>query len=258
MNKKEWNKLLQKVAEQIHAGEQTGIINPAMVRMHAQELLAAITQGYGANIEQKDLEAERYETLYQLQTNMYHFSGAKNWQQIQEMTLLLTDKEGSTLPFDKYLQAVKTIDKTYNETYLKAEYENAVTSAQMASKWQKFKDEAEVLPNLRWVTAAGEHTCELCSALSDITLPFKHPFWQTTFVPRHFKCKCTIAQEDEFAELTDLGTRKIPATHPMFENNVGISGVAFNDKHSYFRTMPQKVKENVFIASEKLMPKKRK
>ncbi len=255
MNKKEWDKLLTKVAKQIHAGEQKGVIDTEMVRLHAQELMTAIQTGFGANIDDKEVDEKRYETLYQLQTNVYHFSGAKNWNQLQEMSMLLTDKEGSA-SFAKFLESVKQIDATYNQTYLRAEYETAVTTAQMASKWQKFQDEAEALPNLRWVTAAGE-SCELCSKLNDITLPLNHSFWRTTFVPRHFKCKCTIAQEDEFADITDISTLDIPETHPMFRNNVGISGVAFNDKHPYFTSIPDKVRDEIFVASEKLITEKK-
>lgn len=255
MNKKQWNKLLLKVAQQIHAGESVGIIDVDMVKLHSLELMKAIESGFGATLQDTDLSEKNKEVLTSLQQNVYHFSGAKNWQQIQEMSAMLKDSNGELLSFNKFLQAVQQVDKTYNQTYLQAEYQNAVTSAQMAEKWQQFQLQIDVLPNLRWETAAGEHTCELCSSLNDITLPVNHSFWKTTFVPRHFKCKCNIVQEDEFVELTDISKRKIPDTHPMFRTNTGISGVAFSDKHPYFTSMPEDVKKKVFIASESIIDK---
>lgn len=257
MNTKQWNILLEKLAKQLHSKSFKGVIDPDMVKMHSIEIYSAIEKGYGSKIDDKELDAVKYETLYNLQTNCFHFSGAKNWNQIREMSALLTDKNNSTLPFNKYLEAVKAIDVTYNTNYLKAEYETAITSGQMISKWKQFEAEANILPNLRWVTGAGESVCPICSKLDGITLPFKDSFWKTTFVPRHFRCGCNIVQEDEFAEITDISKREIPDTHPMFKNNVGISGVAFTEKHPYFKTMPDDVKKQVFLASEELMDKKK-
>lgn len=64
-----------------------------------------------------------------------------------------------------------------------------------------------------------------------------------------------MRQLDEAAE-TDLSQRKIAPNKPFFQNNVGIGGQAFTDKHPYYETLKDNVeKKKVFIASERLMPK---
>lgn len=42
----------------------------------------------------------------------------------------------------------------------------------------------------------------------------------------------------------------------MFRSNPGVTGVAFTDKHPYFDTIPEKAKKDIFIAAERLMPKR--
>jgi SPP1 gp7 family putative phage head morphogenesis protein len=258
MNEKEWQILVDRLAKEIYDGTHSGNIDPDMVRMHAQELMGAIEQGYGTNLA--DAVEQAYDTLYQLQTNCFHFSGAKNWQQIQEMSAMITDKQGGVVPFAKYLESVRKIDATYNQTYLKAEYNHAIASGQMASKWDQFTAEADALPYLEYDAVMDERTREEHARLNTIVRPINDDFWKTWFPPNGWRCRCDVRQLDE----VDADGRqndalpKLPPVAPMFKNNVGESGMAFTDKHPYISTMPDKVKAAVFVASEKLMQGKAK
>ena len=253
---KGWDKLVKRVAQQIYDGRlKPDSIHPDMVKQTAQELMAGINIGYGKSFASEGLNNTQYQTLHTLEKNVFHFSGAKNWNQLREMSALLGDKKGGLKPFNEYLKDVQQIDATYNKTYLKAEYANAVTSAQMIDKWQQIEAEKDALPFLEWVTEISERTCPLCEALNGIKLPVGDPFWRKNGIPRHFHCHCDWRQLDS-ATVTDLSKKKIPETAPMFRSNPGVTGVAFTDKHPYFESIPEKAKKDIFIASEKLMPQK--
>lgn len=58
--------------------------------------------------------------LSMLQNNVFIFSGFKTHAQLSAVSALLLDDKGKKKPFDTFLQDVKAIDKTYNQTYLRA------------------------------------------------------------------------------------------------------------------------------------------
>lgn len=258
MTGKEWDKLLERVSRQLYEGRmEPNSISPEMVSEIAGELFRGMETGYGAVLADETLEPARVETLLKLQKNAFHFSGAKNWNHLQEMSALLTDGDGNLKPFSQFLKDVQLTDTTYNKVYLQAEYENAVTSAQMIDKWQQIEAEQDVLPYLTWRTEGSDRVCPICEPLNGLTLKVSHPFWKTNMVPRHFKCHCDIEQNEEGTE-SNLEKMKIPEVHPMFRTNVGLTGVAFSPKHPYFTSMPAKVRKQVFIASEELIPERKK
>lgn len=90
--------------------------------------------------------------------------------------------------------------------------------------------------------------------LNGIIRRWDDDFWKQYYPPNDWGCRCDVRQLDEAAE-TDLSQRKIAPNKPFFQNNVGIGGQAFTDKHPYYHTLKDNVeKKKVFIASERLMP----
>ncbi len=258
MNEKEWQALVERIATDIYNGQQLeGDVSRDMIRLHGQELMNAIQEGYGLDINDPDINDAARTALYQLQTNVYHFSGAKNWQQLQEISRLLV-RDGEVVPFKKFMDSVVAIDETYNRAYLKAEYNHAVASGQMASKWDQIQAEADALPYLQYDAVMDDRTREDHAKLEGIVLLASDPFWRKYYPPNGWNCRCTVRQLDEFDAEEHLGKPlpKLPEVPPMFQNNVGIGGVAFSDKHPYFKTMPEKVRSEVKTISEKEMPMK--
>ena len=116
MNTKEWNTLLERVARQIYEGRlKPDSISPAMVRTTAEEIMGGIQRGYGKSFADEGLGSTHIDTLLALQHNVYHFSGAKNWNQLREMTALTMGDDGQLKRFNKFLHDVKMIDSTYNK-----------------------------------------------------------------------------------------------------------------------------------------------
>lgn len=252
---KDWDELVERVAREIYEGNQKGIIEPEMVIKHADELMNAIVEGLGYGFDTDDAQA--LSTITKLQANVFHFSGAKNWNQLQEMSALLTD-DTVAKTFNAFLGAVRNLDATYNATYLKAEYDHAIASSQMITKWQQIEAEKEALPFLRYVAVMDERTRDEHRRINDTVLPVNHSFWNTHYPPNDWGCRCSVQQldEDDAAEYSQEPPSKLPKVPTLMRNNVGKTGIVFSSKHPYFETIPKKWRKQVATESDKLITKK--
>ncbi len=77
---------------------------------------------------------------------------------------------------------MQKVDKTYNEHYLRAEYNFVTASAQMAARWEQIEAEADS-------RVREEH-----AALHGITLPPSDPFGDTHLSPNSWNCRCQAIQ----------------------------------------------------------------
>ena len=71
-----------------------------------------------------------------LQRSNYIFSGMKTFHELNEAFPSLIDENGNRKPFEQFLNDVQKIDRTYNQDYLRAEYNFCQASADMAAKWK--------------------------------------------------------------------------------------------------------------------------
>jgi SPP1 gp7 family putative phage head morphogenesis protein len=238
---KGWQKILAKIAKLLYEGKLKGDISPEMVKAHANYLFEAVDTNVPKSIADKDTAM-----MFNMRRNVFHFSGAKNWQQLQEMSRLIKDIQGNARPFNEFLKDVKTIDKTYNATYLKAEYGLATRSAKNAAKWSRFQSEKELFPNLRYEAVGDARTRPEHAALDGIVKPIDHPFWKKYFPPNGWNCRCTVQQEDIDTPVTPNNETPIPENvPPVMQGNAGIDGVIFSNKHPYFETIPKAYLEKV-------------
>lgn len=128
-----------------------------------------------------------------LQNNVFIFSGFKTHAQLSAVSALLLDEKGKKKPFDTFLQDVKAIDKTYNQTYLRAEYNFATQSARSAAQWADYQKDGDMF-NLQYRTAGDERVRESHMLLNHTTLPLSDPFWKKYFPPNGWNCRCTAVQ----------------------------------------------------------------
>lgn len=128
-----------------------------------------------------------------LQRSDYIFSGFKTFHELGEAFPSLLDENGNKKPFNQFLNDVKEIDKTYNERYLRAEYNFATASSEMAAKWEQFaQDEEEYY--LQYRTANDGAVRPEHAALHDVTLPASDSFWDSYYPPNGWNCRCTVVQ----------------------------------------------------------------
>jgi len=80
----------------------------------------------------------------------------------------------------------------YNKTYLESEYQFAVSSSQMASKWSELGSSQRY--NLQYRTAGDDRVRDSHKVLHDITLPKEDVFWNSFYPPNGWKCRCTVVE----------------------------------------------------------------
>lgn len=252
MTDKEWQKLLRKVAEDIYEGKRKGTIDDKMVRETARKLMQGVEEGYGASLNDEDVAPAKYSTLAKMEKNVFHFSGAKNWNQLNEMSALLLDEKGSLKPFSQFLRDVQKVDETYNRVYLNAEYNHAVASSQMIAKWESIVEDSETLPYLMYDAVMDERTRDDHAQLNGIVRKWDDSFWDTYFPPNNWGCRCDVKQLDEDA--TPTSVPNVVPPKPLFRTNAGKTGTLFQLEHPYFTSLPQGVYDRVIEQSGKLLP----
>jgi SPP1 gp7 family putative phage head morphogenesis protein len=251
MNRAEWLKILEEVAQDMYDGNiADGDIVPEMVREAARELFGGVQKGLNKSISDESISGKDLRMLEKLQKNVFHFSGAKNFHQLREMSTLLTDANGDVVPFEEFLNAVKTVDETYSVAYLEAEYNHAVATSQMMGKWNDYQSEKDALPYLQYSAVLDDRTRPEHAALDGVVKHIDDPFWDKWFPPNGWNCRCDVTQTNVEEETKDVAT---PEQDKFFANNPGKSGVVFSNKHPYFKDMPKEFRGDVKNESEKLI-----
>jgi len=222
-----------RVAKLIHSGKlKPGEIDPAMVKKIAQQFTKGVFKGFGKTLDTKDLSEEQRTFLTGMRKNVYVFSGFKNYHQLKEVSMLVSTDEGKLKSFDKFYDDALQINKTYNEIYASAEYNNCVGSAQMARTWQDMIENDVAM--LTYQTAGDDRVREEHAILNGITEPLDSDFWNTYYPPNDWGCRCDAMPSGEGSKREMIPDAELPDLPDMFQNNVGKSGVIFPDTHPYY------------------------
>lgn len=145
------------------------------------------------------------------------FSGMKAFHELNEAFPSMLDENGDKKPFERFLNDVRKIDRTYNGSYLRAEYNFISASAEMAAKWEEFEQDGDRY-NLQYRTQNDEKVRPEHAPLDGVTLPPSDPFWEEFYPPNGWNCRCTVVQvrkskhpatgHDEAMELGGQALRK--------------------------------------------------
>ena len=186
-----------------------------------------------------------------LEQNTFIFSGFKTHHELVEASRLLKDTDGNFKPFQRYLNDIEKIDKTYNKTYLRAEYNYATAATQMAVKWKEWEQDGDDY-DLQYRTAGDDRVREEHRALNGTTLPPSDPFWNSYLPPNGWNCRCTTVQvrkgkykqsnSEEAIARGNACTAK--PKQQIFRFNPGKEMKVFPPKHPYYKA-PEIVKETV-------------
>lgn len=175
-----------------------------------------------------------------LRNNAFIFSGFKTYHSLSEVGLALTDPDGKVKSFEQFSRDVRAIDAKYNTNYLRAEYNHAVRSSQMAVKWNDaLRDGDRYL--LQYRTAGDERVREAHAALHNTTLPPSDPFWDSYYPPNGWNCRCTVVQvlRDDYRQsdsATAIAAGEACTSEPkqrIFRYNPGKQLKLFPPKHPY-------------------------
>ena len=199
------------------------------IEAHAAALDSSFRQ-----VEMSDIMRRR------LERSNYIFSGMKTFHELNEAFPSLINPDGSRKPFEQFLNDVRTIDKSYNSNYLRAEYNFVQASAQMAAKWENFMHDGDRY-NLQYRTAGDKKVRPTHAALNRVTLPITDTFWEEFYPPNGWNCRCTVVQvlkdkypvtpHDEAMALGEEATGK--DTKGIFHFNTGKEQKTVPDYNPY-------------------------
>lgn len=220
-----------------------------LVNHIAKELWAGVSIGFDTNLDAHSPSSDHYKLIRDFEENVFVFSGFKTYNQLREASILLFDDAGKTKPFNQFLKDVLIINKTYNINYLKAEYDNAIVSGQMATKWQSFDDDAM----LKFRATIDDNTTEICHSLNGLVKPKSWPGWKRYWLPLHWGERSNIIEtvDDATSEHED----DLQNPKPMFDGNIALDGVIFPDTHPYYDVCGGKtrVAKNMSCITKKLL-----
>ena len=163
-------------------------------------------------------------------------SAFKTHRMQNDMAARLLDKDGRLKPFRTWMRDVKDIASHYTVRWLRTEYDTAILRAHEAAAWRQARQEADVLPNLRWMptTSASPDVIHKAFWSMKLTLPVNHPFWKKHRPQDRWGCKCSIMQTDEPAtELKGLEKADRIKPVPGLDNNPADDGMVFGKSHPY-------------------------
>lgn len=217
-------------------------MTPEMLRKRPIRRLISETAGvYLQALDDKSIQYEIPAEMRQsLEQDIFVFSGFKTYHQLKEASELLRDSQGRVKSFNQFYQDVSAIRQKYNRNWLHAEYNFAVSSAQMASHWAEYQQDEE-MANLQYRTALDDKVRPEHAALEGVTLPMSDPFWDTAFPPNGWNCRCHVIPvlkedfplsnsqraQDAFDDMTQ-------GKASIFRYNPGKEGVIFPPHHPYY------------------------
>lgn len=223
-----------------------------MTQAFAKKLWQGLIVGYGidpANIEYDTADGDMIKNLQQ---NVYAFSAAKNWQQMKALTQALIDGDNKLRTFSQFKKEAFAINDAHVNQWLKTEYNTAIASGQMASKWVQIQTNKASLPMLEFDAVIDGRTSDICKPLNGIIRPADDPFWSQYYPPNHFGCRSTVRQLSG-RKATDISTFSAPDNIPdMFKVNLAEKGMAFPPGHNYYIGIPNRELNNALL----LMPEK--
>lgn len=175
--------------------------------------------------------------LQKLQQDVFLFSGMKTYTQLKEASLLLRDETGNIKSEAKFFNDVKKIDATYNENYLRAERQYAISASQSAAQYHDYMQDADRY-NLQIRTAADDKVRASHAALHNVTRPADDVYWNNTWTPFDWGCRCRIIQvlKDKYpvTDIDKANEAEKKAVPALFRFNPGREQIIFPKKHPYY------------------------
>lgn len=234
-------KLMATEVERVYKSKDMPSLNQSITHAYANIFSKAIEKGYGVNLNEIDYNSTDSKAITNLIESAYQFSAAKNYTQLRQITVALVDDQQKLRSFSDFKKAAYTITDAHNNKWLKTEYNTAIASAQMASKWQDIQANKNKLPLLQMDVIVDAQTSDICKPLEGIIKPIDDPFWATYYPPNHFACRTIVRQLAKGKITPDneiVHPEKVP---PMFKTNLAQNGMLFPKDHPYFIGVPNEV-----------------
>lgn len=218
-------------------------INVPVTKHYANLFFNAVEEGFGNKIIDVDFDTPDYLMLRKLQESVFHFSAAKNYQQLKALSQALINSDGKLRTFKEFKEQAFKINQDHVHTWLKAEYDMAVCTGQASASWVRIIENKSVLPNLEYDSVLDQRTTDVCYHLNGVIKPVDDSFWDIYFIPNHWGERATIRQLAG-GKITPSASIVHPEKmHDMFKTNMAKNGFAFPPGHAYYKGLPHQVSE---------------
>jgi SPP1 gp7 family putative phage head morphogenesis protein len=227
---------IEKIINDIYGGSisrevlPVGLYNDIKARLNK-----AIFDGFGGTYSDFDTSTEAGLMMAGFEKNIAVFSGAKTFQQVNDMSNFLftgTDK----IPFGEFKKYATEIFETYNKNWLNTEYNTALSQASSARQWNDIKANEETFPLLKYITIGDERVRQQHKDLDEVVFAVGDKFWNDYFPPNDWNCRCTTEQLEEGEEPTTDPKRTFDPNPDLFKMNAGKDKIIFReDVHPYLK-----------------------
>lgn len=210
-----------------------GGVDKKTVNAYAKKYGEGIEEGWkkGGGKISLDFESDDAAMLRQLRSNVFHFSAAKNREEILQLTALLRDEKGKLRSWKDFKTSAVKVTEDFKVRYMKTEYDMAVNASYLAARWNSYADD----DILEYQTAGDGRVRDSHRAMDGISLPKNHSFWKTFYPPNGWNCRCTVVVSSSKRITPNDKTYGDPdSVHKMFRSNFAEEGFIFPPNHPYF------------------------
>ncbi len=222
----------------------------ALFDFTANKLFAGAEKGFGITLT--DAAGPDKELLEQLQTNLYHFSAAKDYQLLLKLNALLRDEDGALRSKADFMKLALEANEEYNINWLSTEYNMAIGKAEGQARMKQFAEEAADY-DLMWQTAGDDRVRISHEANDGVVVAANSVMAQTTIFPIDWGCRCEWLQ-------IPIGSRKRSASSAIkpFEQPAELSnkfGEVFTEQHPYWNGVNNTDRNSLRDFANKRKPK---
>ena len=203
---------------------------PELYEAARQTFERALEEGYPME-ETEDADRLFHEAL---KNDADVFAAFRTHRMQNDIASQLLDENGKLKEFRRFQEDAESVIGTYNNHWLRTEYDTAVLRARYAADWKRFSRNADILPNLKWMptTSADPDVFHMEYWRIGLTLPKTHPFWKSHHPHDRWGCKCDLEETDEPVTGTIPEVDYKPS--PGLDSNPGLDPELFSHTHPYY------------------------
>ena len=203
---------------------------PELYEAARQTFERALEEGYPME-ETEDADRLFHEAL---KNDADVFAAFRTHRMQNDIASQLLDEDGRLKEFRQFREDAESVIGTYNNHWLRTEYDTAVLRARYAADWKRFSRNADILPNLKWMptTSADPDVFHMEYWRIGLTLPKTHPFWKSHHPHDRWGCKCDLEETDDLVTGTIPDVDYMPS--PGLDSNPGLEPELFSHTHPYY------------------------
>ena len=190
---------------------------------------------FGKAIEKGVPRSTPHRTAFKqrLKTSTDVFSVFRVHRQAEDIAAHLTDEHGNRRSFGEWAERVQPYLNHQNRAWLQTEYSTAIRRAHDEADWVRFREDADIYPNLEWVPSTSAQPGADHKVFWGTVLPIGDEFWTEHRPGDRWNCKCSLRQTDKAPTATPRVSGKQHEPQAGLRTKPGSEEV-FSDDHAYY------------------------